>query len=130
MLYAVPTAAAGGSTPRLASDVTIHLPGSVFIRASGPHRLDRGLREQDEELLAAEPAGEVAGSQCGLDGCADGSKHFVSLGVPVEIVDRLVVVALERDPEAAIALSLVLLVVSVAVLVGLRDRWLNTGAAA
>ncbi len=33
--------------------------------------------------------------------------------------------ALETDPDAAIALSLVLLVVSVVVLVGLRDRWLR-----
>ena len=41
-----------------------------------------------------------------------------------------VYLALERDPDAAIALSLVLLVVSVAVLVGMRDRWLNTGGAA
>ena len=41
-----------------------------------------------------------------------------------------VYLALEHDPEAAIALSLVLLAVSVAVLVGLRDRWLNTGTAA
>ncbi|MEV5571614.1 ABC transporter permease [Spirillospora sp. NPDC052269] len=38
-----------------------------------------------------------------------------------------VYLALETDPQAAIVLSLVLLVVSVAVLVGLRDRW--TGAA-
>jgi molybdate transport system permease protein len=38
-----------------------------------------------------------------------------------------VYLALERDPEAAIALSLVLLAVSIAVLVGMRDRWLNTG---
>jgi molybdate transport system permease protein len=37
--------------------------------------------------------------------------------------------ALERDPDAAIALSLVLLVVSVVVLVGLRDRWLRVGTA-
>ncbi len=36
--------------------------------------------------------------------------------------------ALETDPEAAIGLSLVLLVVSVAVLVALRDRWLRGGA--
>jgi molybdate transport system permease protein len=35
--------------------------------------------------------------------------------------------ALESDPDAAIALSLVLLLVSVAVLVGLRDRWLRGG---
>jgi molybdate transport system permease protein len=36
--------------------------------------------------------------------------------------------ALETDPDAAIALSLVLLLVSVAVLVGLRDRWLRSGS--
>jgi molybdate transport system permease protein len=38
-----------------------------------------------------------------------------------------VYLALERDPDAAIALSLVLLVVSVAALVALRDRWLRPG---
>lgn len=36
--------------------------------------------------------------------------------------------ALERDPDAAVALSLVLLVVSVAVLALLRERWLHPGA--
>lgn len=36
-----------------------------------------------------------------------------------------VYLALQRDPAAAIALSLVLLAVSVAVLVGLRERWLG-----
>ena len=36
--------------------------------------------------------------------------------------------ALENDPDAAIALSLVLLLVSVTVLVSLRDRWLRGGA--
>jgi molybdate transport system permease protein len=41
-----------------------------------------------------------------------------------------VYVALESDPDAAVALSLVLLVVSIAVLVGLRGRWLSTGTAA
>jgi len=40
-----------------------------------------------------------------------------------------VYVALESDPEAAVALSLVMLLVSIAVLAGLRDRWLTTGAA-
>lgn len=35
--------------------------------------------------------------------------------------------ALETDPEAAILLSLVLLLVSVAILVTLRDRWLRSG---
>ncbi|MDF3299666.1 ABC transporter permease [Streptomyces tropicalis] len=37
-----------------------------------------------------------------------------------------VYLALQNDPAAAIALSLVLLVVSVAVLAGLRDRWMTT----
>jgi molybdate transport system permease protein len=41
-----------------------------------------------------------------------------------------VYLALESDPEAAVALSLVLLVVSIAVLVGLRGRWLTTGGSA
>jgi molybdate transport system permease protein len=36
-----------------------------------------------------------------------------------------VYLALETNPEAAIVLSLVLLAVSVAVLIGLRDRWLG-----
>jgi molybdate transport system permease protein len=40
-----------------------------------------------------------------------------------------VYLALEHDPASAAALSLILLVVSVAVLVGLRDRWLSTGSA-
>ncbi len=38
-----------------------------------------------------------------------------------------VYLAMQTDPEAAIALSLVLLVVSVAVLAGLRDRWAPGG---
>ena len=38
-----------------------------------------------------------------------------------------VYLALESDPEAAIALSLVLLGVSVLVLIALRDRWLRAG---
>ncbi|MGZ4598987.1 MAG: ABC transporter permease [Oryzihumus sp.] len=41
-----------------------------------------------------------------------------------------VYLALESDPEAAIALSLVLLVVSVVILAVLRDRWLRAGSAA
>lgn len=36
-----------------------------------------------------------------------------------------VYLAMESDPEAAIALSLVLLTVSIAVLAGLRDRWMS-----
>src|SRR5207302_6435421 len=36
-----------------------------------------------------------------------------------------VYLALENDPQSAIVLSLVLLAVSLAVLIGLRDRWLG-----
>ena len=39
-----------------------------------------------------------------------------------------VYLAMETDPEAAIALSLVLLLVSVVVLALLRDRWLRAGS--
>ena len=35
-------------------------------------------------------------------------------------------ITLQQDPAAAVALSLVLLVVSVAVLAGLRERWLTS----
>lgn len=41
-----------------------------------------------------------------------------------------VYLAMESDPDAAIALSLVLLTVSVVVLVALRDRWWGMGASA
>jgi len=41
-----------------------------------------------------------------------------------------VYLALESDPDAAVALSLVLFAVSVAVLALLRDRWLRPGRAA
>jgi molybdate transport system permease protein len=41
-----------------------------------------------------------------------------------------VYLALQRDPEAAIVLSLVLLAVSLGTLLLLRDRWLGRGAAA
>ena len=37
--------------------------------------------------------------------------------------------ALETDPDAAIALSLVLLAVSIVVLISLRDHWLRGGSA-
>jgi molybdate transport system permease protein len=40
-----------------------------------------------------------------------------------------VYLAMESDPEAAIALSLVLLLVSIAVLAGLRGKWLHAGSA-
>jgi molybdate transport system permease protein len=43
--------------------------------------------------------------------------------MPVEVY-----LTLQQDPPAAIALSLVLMLVSVAVLAGLRDRWLTSSA--
>ena len=46
-----------------------------------------------------------------------------------QTVPLAVYLALETDPEAAVALSLVLLAVCVAVLAALRDRWLRAGGA-
>jgi molybdate transport system permease protein len=39
-------------------------------------------------------------------------------------------VELNDDPQKALVLSLILIVVSFAVLIGLRDRWLGTAASA
>jgi molybdate transport system permease protein len=52
-----------------------------------------------------------------------GSFPGVTRTMPIEVY-----LALERDPQTAVVLSLVLLAVAVAVLVGLRDRWLTGGA--
>jgi molybdate transport system permease protein len=52
-----------------------------------------------------------------------GSFPGVTRTMPLEVY-----LALERDPQTAVVLSLVLLVVAVAVLVSLRDRWLTGGA--
>ena len=52
-----------------------------------------------------------------------GSFPGVTRTMPIEVY-----LALESDPETAVVLSLVLLAVSVAVLVSLRDRWLTGGA--
>ena len=52
-----------------------------------------------------------------------GSYPGVTRTMPIEVY-----LALETDPERAVVLSLVLLGVSVAVLVSLRDRWLTGGA--
>jgi molybdate transport system permease protein len=41
--------------------------------------------------------------------------------MPIEVY-----LALQQDPDAAIALSLVLLVVSIVVLAALRERWLTS----
>ena len=52
-----------------------------------------------------------------------GSFPGVTRTMPIEVY-----LALETDPDRAVVLSLLLLAVSVAVLVGLRDRWLTGGA--
>ena len=52
-----------------------------------------------------------------------GSYPGVTRTMPLEVY-----LALETDPETAVVLSLVLLAVSVAVLVGLRERWLTGGS--
>ncbi len=51
-----------------------------------------------------------------------GSRTGVTKVMPSAVYE-----AFESDPDAAVALSLVLLLVSLAVLAGLRDRWLRPG---
>jgi molybdate transport system permease protein len=50
-----------------------------------------------------------------------------NLGGTTRTVPLAVYLELHRDPDAAIVLSLVLLAVSIAILVGLRDRYLGAG---
>lgn len=50
-----------------------------------------------------------------------------NLGGSTRTVPLAVYLELHRDPDAAIVLSLVLLAVSIAILVGLRDRYLGVG---
>lgn len=52
---------------------------------------------------------------------------FAGNNARTQTVPLAVYLTLERDPEQAILFSLVLLAVSLAVLVGLRDRWLGAG---
>ena len=53
-----------------------------------------------------------------------GNLQGVTRTMPLEVY-----LAMETDPDAAVALSLVLLAVSVAVLFALRGRWVGTGGA-
>ena len=52
---------------------------------------------------------------------------LAAVAAPLLRMPLAVYLALEQDLDAAIVLSLVLLVVSVAILAGLRDRWLGGG---
>ena len=54
-----------------------------------------------------------------------GNLQGVTRTMPLEVY-----LAMETDPDAAIALSLVLLLVSIAVLFALRGRWIGAGGAA
>ena len=54
-----------------------------------------------------------------------GNLQGVTRTMPLEVY-----LAMETDPDAAVALSLVLLAVSVTVLFALRGRWVNAGGAA
>jgi hypothetical protein len=56
-----------------------------------------GLRKQDRELLAADPAGDVAAAQALHRSDRDAAQDDVALLVPVQVVQELEVVEVERD---------------------------------
>jgi molybdate transport system permease protein len=51
-----------------------------------------------------------------------------NLAGTTQTMPLLVYIGLETEPEQAVALSLVLLAVSVTILVALRDRWIRPSA--
>ena len=56
-----------------------------------------GVGEQDQELLAAEASGEVAGADRRADDASDERECLVAALVAVAVVDRLEVVEVEQD---------------------------------
>ena len=65
--------------------------------------VDVGLRQQREELLAAEPAELILGAHVLAQLAGHGGQHAVALGVPVAVVDGLEVVDVDdRDRQVAV----------------------------
>ena len=103
----------------------------------------RHLASGTNVLLAPGPVGNTAAVDCFVGDCvrSGASKYRSELdstgefGATITFAGNIagrtrtlplaIYLELERDQEAAIALSLVLLVVSLVVLVSLRDRWLT-----
>ena len=68
--------------------------------ASADGSLAVGAGDQDQELLAAEPVGEVEGAQLLADRVGDVGEHRVADRVPEGVVDALEVIEVaEHDPD-------------------------------
>ena len=65
--------------------------------ASSPELLEVGPRQQDQELLAAEPVGQVEGAQLLAQLVGDLLQHDVADGVAARVVDLLEVVEVSDD---------------------------------
>ncbi len=73
-------------------------PGDVGAQPLGDIERVRlaGVRQQDDELLAAEPAGQVVGPQLAAQAVGHGPERLVSDQVAVGVVDRLEVVDVDQ----------------------------------
>src|SRR5215475_12268773 len=86
------------------------LPGLVFVVNGDGHGRDMGakalryvervnlarLRQQDRELFAAEPPGQVVGAQLIAQRVGDSSQRLVSRQVTVGVVDHLEVIDVDQ----------------------------------
>ncbi len=97
----------------------------------------RGVRGQESYLADASAQMNADASQMPI-GWRERARALGEFGATITFADSFpgqtetmpiaVYYALETDPDAAIALSLVLLLVSVVVLVSLRAHWLRGGS--
>ena len=93
------------------ADADRSVRGRAVLRGAGLERLDqalgdapgdrhlRGIPQEDGELVAADPGGEVARAQGRLDALADGREQLVAGGVAEGVVDDLEVVEIEEQDD-------------------------------
>ncbi|MNC51716.1 hypothetical protein D3C75_1010180 [compost metagenome] len=60
-------------------------------------RVWRRIGQQDGELLAAQPAGNVVVTQAGTDRCTDALQHLVASGMPERVVDLFEMVDVQHQ---------------------------------
>ena len=90
------------ATPKLAV-IARSTPGTATCATSSEllrehdGAVERGVRQQDQKLLAAVAAGEIAFAERGAEGSAGGRERLVALLVSVDVVDLLEVVEIAED---------------------------------
>jgi molybdate transport system permease protein len=113
------------------AETFVALPFLIITVEGGLRSADQGFEEAAATLVA--PSLGAGAVLCWARALGEFGATITFAGSfpgRTETMPIAVYYALETDPDAAIALSLVLLLVSVVVLVSLRDRWLRGGSAA